>query len=224
MIRGNDPSHLSMFYMATEPLIRKAHKEPIGASDLLPLAPFMRTETIANQFEEMMRGIVWRKLKDESLSGDSDDHFVRLNTKEEVAEAIATCKDKPRLYMLQGYSLYFLVARFVAWHFFLACLLCIVRFGTTILQIWSLWTIIRIVMREPNYLYSTGVQYVIALLLPIGAIFLCFSVENAIHACTRAVLISRSVLTSLIFDKLCILTPCTSRSGRRGRKRTPRWR
>ena len=205
--RKADPSHLSLLFRATEDLVWRAHKQPLSAADLAPLAPFMSTATASSNFHKMMRGIVWRKLKDESLSGDSDDHFVTLNSQEEVDAAIAEATDKPRLYMLQNRSLYYLIVRLVSYHFLVAIALIIGRLGTTILQIWALWTLIRIAMREENYRYSTGVQYVVALCLPIGATCLSFILQNAIHCCTRAGLISRSALTALLFEKLCLLTP-----------------
>eukprot|EP00759_Apiculatamorpha_spiralis_P009608 PhF_6_TR16725/c1_g1_i1/m.25351 len=211
------PEGSSLGFSATEEIIWKAHKGPIGASDLLPLAKFMQAGDIFRQFELMMAKLIWRAPRDRTetemgsapATGGSfqhptqdDDDFVELKTTNEVAAAIANSKDRMRLYSTQGYSLMYLLLRLIWVHLAWVIFACLVRTCTIILQAWVLWTIVRIATGDPVYNYGDPLCYIITALLPIGTWAQSLVQHNSFQIGTRAALMCRTATIALIFEKV----------------------
>eukprot|EP00759_Apiculatamorpha_spiralis_P020656 PhF_6_TR25964/c0_g2_i1/m.36625 len=157
----SDLSSISLGYTNIQGLLFKAHARPLTQKDLHPLASFMQSRNIHSEFEAMMAKLVWRAPGGKAFEGPKHqpnhnytEEFIELKTKEEIADALATSKDRMRLYATQGYPLLWLMFRLTSWHLLVGFLLGVGRSCALILQVWSLWTIVRIANEDPDYNYG----------------------------------------------------------------------
>ena len=227
------PDGLTLAFMNMQPLIYKAHAEPLSQADFLPLSGYMTAAEVLASFEAMMAGLIWRRPRSDCATTDPSpdggaaphahprshphppdadanaDEFEPLPTQAAVREALRTTRDRARLYATQGRGLLALMVRLVGRHLLLGMVLGVCRSASVVLQVWSLWTIIRVANKDPDYDYSKGVQFVVAAMLPLGAYFQSTFQHNVFHASTRAALIMRTVAVALVFEKLKVMTPLT---------------
>ena len=151
-----------------------------------------------------------------------DDGFLVLLEKEErgagtptaptaaaAALAIASVRDRARLYVSQDSSLAYLLVRLSAYHIFLSTIIALAKTAATVLQVWSLWTVVVMIggAEAPYNGYSTGVQYVIALCLPLSAVLVAELNHNQFHVAARSAIVCRSAVIGLAFEKMRLVTP-----------------
>ena len=194
-----NPDDVTIAFTLMQRIIFKAHEGPLSPEDFFPLSDRMQAKKIQGGFDAMMaERVVWRTFANEE--GDIRDEkapptaaaaaaaaeFEKLHGREAVERAVRATKDRMRLYVSQGRSLLSLLLRFAAPHLGLALSFGLVRSAGLVLQVWALWTVIRFATKDPDYDYSTGVQYVVALMLPVACYLIALSQHNIFHVSTRA--------------------------------------